>query len=220
MWAAFIKTNKYFFIPFSIFLLFGGFVLLNIQKGDVYLYINKTHTQWQDIVFPYITWLGDGKINILFIVLFLFYRYAYSLFFFTTAILTGIISNLLKKIIFNDMLRPKAYFEKIINSLHFIDGVDVHSYHSFPSGHTLTAFSVFCLLAILSKNKKLGLLYFLLAFFAGYSRIYLSQHFFIDVYFGSTIGVISSITVYYLFNFKFDIRQKRFWNSSLLKRSI
>lgn len=40
-------------------------------------------------------------------------------------------------------------------------------------------------------------MWFVLALLAAYSRIYLSQHFFADVYAGSLIGVLTTILVYY-----------------------
>ena len=40
--------------------------------------------------------------------------------------------------------------------------------------------------------------FFLIALLVGYSRVYLSQHFFEDVYVGSIIGVSVTLVVYYL----------------------
>jgi membrane-associated phospholipid phosphatase len=68
---------------------------------------------------------------------------------------------------------------------------------SFPSGHTCTAFCLFCFLAFIltPRYKWLGLVFFILAMAVGYSRIYLAAHFFLDVYVGSIIGVIFTILV-------------------------
>jgi membrane-associated phospholipid phosphatase len=60
---------------------------------------------------------------------------------------------------------------------------------SFPSGHTTSAFALATTIAIISKDKKIGLFCFILAALTGYSRIYLGQHFLEDVGFGSLLGV-------------------------------
>ena len=49
---------------------------------------------------------------------------------------------------------------------------------------------------IFTKKKPLGILFFLLAVIVGLSRIYLSQHFFMDIYFGSIVGVVITSILY------------------------
>lgn len=46
------------------------------------------------------------------------------------------------------------------------------------------------------KNRWLKVLFLIIAMLVGYSRMYLSQHFMIDITFGSLIGVISAIIIY------------------------
>ena len=79
--------------------------------------------------------------------------------------------------------------------------------NSFPSGHSEGAFSFFCLASLLlpEKYSRFGFLFFMLALGVGYSRIYLTAHFFEDVYAGSIIGGIVT-TIIYSFMYQFKAR--------------
>jgi membrane-associated phospholipid phosphatase len=70
--------------------------------------------------------------------------------------------------------------------------------HSFPSGHTCAAFSLFTFLSLLAsaRYQPLGLLFFILAALVGYTRMYLAAHFFADVYAGSILGTIGTILLW------------------------
>ena len=104
--------------------------------------------------------------------------------------------------------RPKVFFDLENNPDAFpiVEGVNLHSSNSFPSGHTCTFFILFFILAIViiyyhgdmknSSRKLLQLGCFLLAVVGAYSRIYLSQHFALDIFAGSTIGCLVVIALY------------------------
>ncbi|MFM7587462.1 MAG: phosphatase PAP2 family protein, partial [Bacteroidota bacterium] len=78
--------------------------------------------------------------------------------------------------------------------------VEQHRHQSFPSGHTAAAFAIASLLCLIDPPKPLAqystgarqLLLLTLAFAVGYTRVYLSQHFFADVLAGSFLGVFSA----------------------------
>ncbi|HKL33108.1 MAG TPA: phosphatase PAP2 family protein, partial [Tangfeifania sp.] len=59
-----------------------------------------------------------------------------------------------------------------------------------------TAFSVFFFLALILKSKPLKLSMFLLAIVVAYSRVYISQHFLIDITAGSAIAVLIMFFTY------------------------
>ncbi|MFX7140900.1 phosphatase PAP2 family protein, partial [Acinetobacter baumannii] len=69
---------------------------------------------------------------------------------------------------------------------------------SFPSGHTTTAFSVYLLLLVLTDSAVLLVVGPILAAMAGYSRIYLAQHFPLDVGAGMITAVISVLLSRYI----------------------
>ena len=99
--------------------------------------------------------------------------------------------------------------------LNMVEGVDIHSYHSFPSGHTATAFLAAALLIVTIKNKTLSVLAILVACMVGISRVYLLQHFLIDIYFGSIVG-IASVLIFYLPSQRIEMHKKSPWNRSLI----
>ncbi len=79
-----------------------------------------------------------------------------------------------------------------------LDGIQVHSMMSFPSGHSTTAFAIALFLTLTVKNKYWSPVFLLLAILAGYSRLYVAQHFFADVVMGSVIGVFVGLITYVL----------------------
>jgi undecaprenyl-diphosphatase len=68
---------------------------------------------------------------------------------------------------------------------------------SFPSGHTMTAFSVAVPLSLFYPSIEAGLLFCALSIAA--SRILLGLHFLSDVVAGSALGAILGYSVYCLF---------------------
>jgi membrane-associated phospholipid phosphatase len=86
-------------------------------------------------------------------------------------------------------MRPIATLSQ---QVHTIAGVEVHSTSSFPSGHTSIAFTYALLMAFLLKRKFWTIFFPMVAFFVGYSRVYLAQHFVTDVLAGIVVGITSS----------------------------
>ena len=137
--------------------------------------INQWNSEIGDFVFKYVTYLGDGMLFAILIILFLFIRLKWALLLFVSSLLTLITVFVAKRIIFNGVPRPLKYFEGT-NVLHLVDGVKLHSMHSFPSGHAITAFAIFMILVLIVQNKYLKTLFVMTAILAGFSRVYLSQH--------------------------------------------
>ena len=124
--------------------------------------------------------------------------------------------------------RPLKWFE-----LHHPDiqlpltpGVDVHSWFSFPSGHTTSFFALALVVCILFTNKLSTLIsklsttiaqlsLFVLALLGGYSRIYLSQHFSADVFAGIVVGILITIACYAIF-MRFE--DKKWYNLRLFAK--
>jgi membrane-associated phospholipid phosphatase len=198
----FFKENKYFLVPYLIFVSICAFFLISYSKKDIHIWLNGLSSPLGDKIFPYITFLGDGLFVLIICVLMLLYRSRYSILIFTTFALSGLIVQIMKKFIFYDILRPQAYFKDIYN-LHFVEGIKLYKNGSFPSGHSASAFALFLCLSVVSKNNFLKFCCFLAACIIGYSRIYLSQHFLVDVVFGSLIGVLT-VMIYSYFNSRLE----------------
>lgn len=141
----------------------------------------------------------------------LFYRYRIALTLLITQLSTGLIAQVIKRSW--DAPRPvKCFADNFPNiELHKIAGVKLYVHNSFPSGHTTSAFAFFLVLAYFTKNKALQFLYFILAVMVGFSRVYLSQHFILDLLAGSFIGV--SITI--LFQLYFEKKPMKWADGSL-----
>lgn len=187
-----LKRNYFLYLT-GILLLSGTGLLLSFKKGDLELYVNKTLTYpFLDVFFKYFTHLGDGVFLVVFFVIFLFVKYRYALILATISVLQLSSVQLIKRVLLPGMARPRVYLEKY--DLHFVDGVDVFYAHSFPSGHTATAFSICLLMSmIFYKQKSLQVFLFLMAFLILFSRIYLLQHFFEDVFYGAILGVFITL---------------------------
>ncbi len=111
------------------------------------------------------------------------------------------------------MSRPKVFFQDI--DLHFVEGVSIHSRYSFPSGHTLTAFSLATLLVFLfPKQKMLAIVAFICSLLVGISRIYLAQHFFKDVYAGALMGTLFTAVLFIW------MEKQRWYNSIPLDKGL
>jgi membrane-associated phospholipid phosphatase len=146
---------------------------------------------------PMITHLGDGIFFALVTLVLLIWRWRVGVLFVLAGIIQAIVSYLLKRKVFSDMSRPKKFFEGVYD-LNFIEGVEVHSRFAFPSGHTMTAFLMATLLALIFLRRvHWSVLLLMLAILVGFSRIYILQHFYRDVVAGSLVGVLLALGIYY-----------------------
>ena len=189
------KNIQYFLVPYIIFALGLLLLILFVPKEELHLMMTRHRSPAADWFFRIWTELG-GFIPFVIVLIVMFYRYSASLFLLTSQ-LTGLLIALIVKNIFRSP-RPSLYFKEFYPEilLPVVPGFDLMTYNSFPSGHTVNAFALFFCLALIIKNKWIKLLCFVVAALVGYSRIYLSQHFAIDVLPGSLIGVISAWMIY------------------------
>ncbi len=204
--------------PFSIIylILLAACLVIKIiyTKDQIYFAVNSRHTDFLDNIEPYITDLGDGWAIVIAAVLVALYNYRIAFLMVTTFLLTSLGVQIAKFII--DAPRPKLYFAGRLNDIYFVKGVEILSHHSFPSGHTLTAFATGTLLTYLAKNKNWSILLLFYGVMVGYSRMYLSQHFFEDVVAGSAMGVALAILwIWFIDSRKFI--HSAGWNRGLLK---
>ena len=82
-------------------------------------------------------------------------------------------------------------------------------HHSFPSGHTASAFSGAVFLQM-RYGWKIGIPAYLLAGYVGYTRVYVRKHYIWDVAAGAAIGIGSALVfvkAYQHKNISFFIRQ-------------
>lgn len=199
-----LKNSLFFLIPYAIILLASGFILAIYSKPDIHIWLNRYNSGFSDWVFSHVTYLGDGIFVICIALVLLFYSLRSSVFLLTSYLSTGLVVQILKRIVFADYLRPVKYFNDTVQ-LHLVDGVRLLNGHSFPSGHSASAFALFLSLAVISRNRYIQVICFILACTVAYSRVYLSQHFLVDIVAGSMIGVIGTLTLYIVF-YKRDLK--------------
>ena len=210
-----LKENRYFLIPFLFTLTICVILLLSFSKTELHIFSNRANSVFFDYFFKHITNLGDGAMIAILTIVLLFIKYRYAIVFLSGSLLTAGIINLLKKVLLGDVFRPSKYFEMYETyQLHFVEGVKLHSVYSFPSGHTGTAFNLFFMLALISPGKWLKLFWFFMAAVVGYSRVYLSQHFLIDITVGSLIGT----TIIFLMFWWISKSDKLWLDKSLIHR--
>lgn len=209
-----INQIRQFLIPYLIILLLCLIIKLFFSRETIFFTVNSWHISLADAIAPYFTDLGEGWTVIFVSAIWALFNYRGAFLLATSYGVTSIFAQIIKPLF--DAPRPKLYFSDQLGKIHFVPGVDILSRNSFPSGHTVTAFSAVVVFAYLSKNKNWPPLFLLLAILIGYSRMYLSQHFFEDVTAGSVFGVF--ITVFWLA----WLDSKKFihrpgWNKGLLK---
>lgn len=193
-----VTKNKIFYISLSILLLFLIFSLI-LEKEFLIFELNSLHNNFLDYFFKYITYLGDAIIYIP-LSIFLWIKKRKLIFLLISLLITQtIFSILFKRVIFHGSPRPLSYFSsEVFETLYKIPGVKIYSTNSFISGHTLTAFSVaYFLILFFNFSKIQTFIILFLASLVGISRIYLLQHFFIDITFGAFFGFISAFIIYF-----------------------
>lgn len=173
-------------------------------KEDLFLLLNHDLGSSADFFFNYFTHAGDGIFWVPVALYFIFYKRKLLPLVLSAIILSTLLVQTGKKIIYPNEARPTAAIESTLqNPIHTVKGVTVHSNNSFPSGHTTTAFSLFLLGCLLIPYSYFWLIGFTAALLAGYSRIYLAQHFPLDVGAGiicAYITVFLSLQIQNLFN--------------------
>jgi membrane-associated phospholipid phosphatase len=206
---------RWFFIPYLVVLTACLLIKLNYSREEIYFAVNSHNFAFGDIIAPYLTDLGNfWSVVVISVVLSLFnYSRAFLMLLINTV--TALFAQVVKHIF--DAPRPTLYFQSQLSRIHLVKGVDMLKLHSFPSGHTVSAFTTALLVTYWCRNKTWGLPLLLLAMMVGYSRMYLSEHFFEDVTAGSTIGVIVTIClITWLMNVKF--LKSVGWNRGLLRK--
>jgi membrane-associated phospholipid phosphatase len=123
---------------FLVICLVGLALLPFYDKGALELKINQFHHPILDTFFANITHLGDGLILIIPFVLFIFHKYCYLALFIFSSLIHLVLVHIGKKWMFPGMPRPAEFFKDI--PFYKIQGVELHHWGSFPSGHTTSVF--------------------------------------------------------------------------------
>ncbi len=210
----FFKNNAWVLLLFTSSVLISCYFLFTIHKHTLHLNINQYVGNYTlDRFFYYITYLGDGLIAVFLLMIVLFYNVRLGIYTTFSFLGASLFSIGLKHLFFDDENRPFFIFNYINpQPLNLVDGVHEYIHNSFPSGHATQAFSIFMCLIFFTKNQTLKFTLFAIAVLTAFSRVYLSQHWLIDITVGSFIGFCFSVVYYFIF-----VHQNKFQN---LNKSI
>ncbi|MEI6264043.1 MAG: phosphatase PAP2 family protein [Sphingobacteriia bacterium] len=174
----------------------------SIGKNQLFLLFNGNGGFLADLFFTYCTYLGDGIIWVPVALLFIFFRKKLLPLVFSAIIISTLLVQVSKNVVFPNEARPTNAIQEI-NLIHTVKGVELHSNNSFPSGHTTTVFCIYLLGCLVIGGNTMLIVGLIFALLTGYSRIYLAQHFPLDVGAGMITAVISiyiSLWIQRLFN--------------------
>ena len=132
--------------------------------------------------------------------------------FLTAGILSAVVVQILKRLVFAPSPRPMAIIDWEQTQLALGMGIDMPLQFAFPSGHTTTAFIWFTLIALHYKRPVLQVFAALCAIAVAISRVYLMMHWITDV----MAGILLGVTIAVLVNAAFEYLQKK---SALIKRA-
>ena len=206
-----LKRN-WIFLGLSLMLLVAlGLALLYIPKGELHLLLCDRHTPARDIFYRYYTHVAEWFPYVLCVALLIFSRIGDGVLATTALVLSALTTQLFKHLI--NAPRPLSWFAANMPDvqLPLVEGVKMNYWLSFPSGHTTSFFALAFVLSIISTNHltaqrsnsdsgliaiAVQLLLFIAAALGGYSRIYLSQHFALDVFAGALVGILITLLCY------------------------
>ena len=197
-----------------------------IPKGDLHWLLCNRHTPARDIFFRYYTHVAEWFPYVLCVLLLLFGRVGNGLFASAAMVFSSLTTQICKHLI--NAPRPVTWFAENMPDIRLplVEGVDMNYWHSFPSGHTTSFFALAFVASILITKRltahgltgvagMLQALLFLLAALGGYSRIYLCQHFALDVFAGVMVGLLITCICYAIFS-RFE--DKKWYNYRLLTK--
>jgi membrane-associated phospholipid phosphatase len=190
--------------PFKIALGFSLILALSLflasylhTRESVFLLLNANLGQIGDFVFNLISYLAEGWIWIPYFMLVFGWFKKDALFILINFLLSTILTQLPKNFIWEKVSRPMASGIPH-DQIHTVKGVEMHLWNSFPSGHSATAFTLFLVTVYLYPKKEVLIIGALYATACGYSRVYLGQHFPLDVAGGITVALITILLSIYI----------------------
>ncbi len=194
-----LKKNKVVVGFYVLVLLILFYFLCNFGKVQIHIYLNQlVGNKLIDNLFFYITYLGDGAVAPILLMMVLFYNVRLGICCTASFITAALASIILKYCFYDDVMRPWFVFQWFVKTpITYVDTSTLNIHYSFPSGHATQAFAVFICLALMTSKNLNKLLFLSLALLTAFSRVYLSQHWLVDITVGSIIGTVTAIVLFY-----------------------
>ncbi|MGV3685235.1 MAG: phosphatase PAP2 family protein [Daejeonella sp.] len=182
-----LREHITFIIPFLILVIICFVILLTNAKAELFLRTNVYHNAFFDEFFKICTLLGDVVTTLVICIAMLFIRYRFAVLTFLAYAYSSVIVQILKRIF--DSPRPSKFFEGL-NPIRTIEGYPLYEWNSFPSGHSTNAFTLAVVLSFILSHRSRHWIIIPIAVLTAFSRVYLAQHFFQDVFAGAVLGVV------------------------------
>ncbi|MGF1585639.1 MAG: phosphatase PAP2 family protein [Bacteroidales bacterium] len=199
---------------FIVFIIVGILPFLFFEKGQEILLLNRySHPSIDDFIVNF-THMGNGLVWLFIAVIFVFIRFSAALTALFVLIFNGLFIFVFKKLLFNGMPRPTAFLPTE-SFYHFIEGFTYHTSNSFPSGHTMTAFSVAFFLSYYLRDVRVSVLLMIYAVLIGFSRMYLLLHFYVDIYVGVIMGLMCFLAARYVTEEVLLLHKRKAWSHAL-----
>jgi|694.fasta_scaffold33918_2 membrane-associated phospholipid phosphatase len=195
-----IYTNKFLLLSILFLAIGSSYFILGYHRIDMNLYFYCKRSEFFNIFFLSATKLAEFYATAIIIIVLFYYRNSYALFYILLTILVTLLVYVFKHHIFG-YVRPSLYLKDHLE-IQAVAGAPLLQNYSFPSGHTTFIFAGMCYLSLLVKSHFYQIVFFVLALLCGLSRIYLFQHFYVDVYVGSILGICITLLLYFILHEK------------------
>ncbi len=180
------------------FLLIGSsYFILGYKRVDMNLFFYCYRNPYLNMLFLNATKLAEASVTIFILLVLFYYRNVYAITYLLIILVVTILVFILKHHVFG-YVRPVVYLQDHLE-IRGVNNLPLLQNFSFPSGHTTFVFAGMCYLSILVKKNWMQVIFFVLAILCAFSRVYLCQHFYIDIYVGALLGtMITCLMMFFL----------------------
>jgi membrane-associated phospholipid phosphatase len=191
-----MKHIPFYSIPAVLFIMCCGLFLsfypdkVAAQLALHHAWYSPSGYWWMEVI----TSWGEAHLFVIVIIaVILQKRYLMAFEFLSAGIVSSIVVQSLKRLVFAPSPRPMAVIKWSETLLP--EGLEVPLQFAFPSGHTTTAFVFFTLLALHFKKISVQILAVIAVIGVGLSRVYLMAHWIPDVMAGGVLGLVIALLV-------------------------
>lgn len=185
-------------LGFSLILALSLFLVSYLYSREwVFLWFNRDLGMIADNVFNFFSHLAEGWIWIPYFILLFGWFKKDAIFMLLNFLISTLLTQIPKNFIWANVSRPMASGIPH-DQIHTVKGVEMHLWNSFPSGHSATAYTLFLVTVYFFPKRSVLVVGALYAMACGYSRVYLGQHFPMDVAGGITVALLTILISIYI----------------------
>ena len=196
-----MRNIPFFTIPAVLFVLVCG-IFLFIFSNNVEAQLALHNAWYSSGGYKWMGFISHWGEWPLFAVVIIFYcvkkSWSNAAEFLTAALISSVLVQVLKRIVFAPSPRPMRVIEWSQTQLP--TDLELPLQLAFPSGHTTTAFVFFTLIALVWRRPVIQLFAVFCAIAVAISRVYLMAHWIIDVMAGAVLGMGIAVFVHSIFS--------------------